>query len=75
MQHPIDSISLTLIARRHTHRTLGRWLGHVATLPPLWISRARQRRQLAGFTDRDLRDIGRSHCDISAEMRKPFWRA
>lgn len=75
MQHPIDSISLTMIARRHIHRTMGHWLGHMAKTPALWITRVRQRRQLAAFTDRDLRDIGRSHCDISAEIRKPFWRA
>jgi uncharacterized protein YjiS (DUF1127 family) len=47
-----------------------------ATLPQLraWLERARQRRQLAGLSERELHDIGLSHAAAQAEARKPFWR-
>jgi uncharacterized protein YjiS (DUF1127 family) len=40
-----------------------------------WRDRARQRRELAQWTDRDLHDIGLSWSDIVHEAEKPFWRA
>nr|CAA9286083.1 hypothetical protein AVDCRST_MAG63-3975 [uncultured Armatimonadetes bacterium] len=40
----------------------------------VWIERARQRRCLAGLSDRSLKDIGISRCDALHEARKPFWR-
>ena len=40
----------------------------------IWIQRARQRRCLAGLSDRSLKDIGISRCDALHEARKPFWR-
>jgi uncharacterized protein YjiS (DUF1127 family) len=43
-------------------------------LPSVWIERARQRRCLAGLSDRSLKDIGISRCDALREARKPFWR-
>jgi uncharacterized protein YjiS (DUF1127 family) len=38
------------------------------------IERARQRRCLAGLSDRSLKDIGISRYDALHEARKPFWR-
>lgn len=39
------------------------------------IARARQRRALAGFDDRLLRDIGISRVEATREIRKSFWQA
>jgi uncharacterized protein YjiS (DUF1127 family) len=38
-----------------------------------WQRRTRGRRELARLTHRELRDLGYSTCDVSAETRKPFW--
>jgi uncharacterized protein YjiS (DUF1127 family) len=40
-----------------------------------WRERARQRRELARWTERDLHDVGLSRSDIIQEAEKPFWRA
>lgn len=45
-------------------------LAGLATL----AERARQRRQLAGLSDWQLRDIGLSRADVDGETSKPFWR-
>lgn len=47
------------------------------TLPDLilrWQDRTAQRRQLAGMSDRLLKDIGVSNADAAREAAKPFWR-
>ena len=41
----------------------------------VWRQRYRSRQQLAGWSERDLHDIGRSWSDIAHEVDKPFWRA
>ncbi|MGA7999179.1 MAG: DUF1127 domain-containing protein [Bradyrhizobium sp.] len=41
----------------------------------VWRDRARQRRELTHWTDRDLHDVGLSWSDIVREAEKPFWRA
>ena len=41
----------------------------------LWRELARQRRELAQWTDRDLHDVGLSWSDVVREVEKPFWRA
>jgi len=41
----------------------------------IWRQRYRSRQQLAGWSERDLHDIGRSRADIDHEIDKPFWRA
>lgn len=38
-----------------------------------WRQRARSRRELAGLSDRCLRDIGVTRYDADREARKPFW--
>jgi len=40
-----------------------------------WRDRVRERRELARFTYRELRDVGLTWSDIALEVRKPFWRA
>ena len=40
----------------------------------VWRERARQRRELTRWTDRDLHDVGLSWSDIIREVEKPFWR-
>ena len=41
----------------------------------IWRERYQRRRELAQWTDRELRDIGLTHSDIASEVDKPFWRA
>ena len=41
----------------------------------VWRNRARQRRELAHWSDRDLHDVGLSWSDVVHEAEKPFWRA
>lgn len=41
----------------------------------LWQQRTQQRRQLARFDDRMLRDIGISRTDAAREVEKLFWQA
>ena len=40
----------------------------------LWAKRIRERRELAGLTEHDLRDIGITPADVFWETEKPFWR-
>jgi len=55
-------------------------LGHQMVMAQLgalfgaWRRRVRERRALAEFTDRDLRDIGVTRVDVQNELAKPFWR-
>ena len=41
----------------------------------LWRQRYQGRHELAGWSDRDLHDLGLSRGDIASEIDKPFWRA
>ena len=41
----------------------------------VWRQRYEARRELAQWSDRDLRDIGVSPSDAIFEASKPFWRA
>jgi uncharacterized protein YjiS (DUF1127 family) len=41
----------------------------------LWRERAHQRRELAQWSERDVRDAGFSVGEVMAEADKPFWRA
>ncbi|MDQ8727150.1 DUF1127 domain-containing protein [Bradyrhizobium sp. LHD-71] len=40
-----------------------------------WSERARARRELSRWSERDLHDIGLSWSTIAEEVNKPFWRA
>lgn len=39
-----------------------------------WLDRAQKRRQLARFSERELKDIGAPISDVVIEINKPFWR-
>ncbi len=56
-------------------RSLGQsrlgWTGIVAHYLDVW----RQRRHLARLDDSALRDIGLTHAEIDAEIRRPIWDA
>jgi uncharacterized protein YjiS (DUF1127 family) len=63
-------------------RAQSKFLARPAALPARlraivleWQRRARGRRELAKLTHRELRDLGYSSCDVSAENFKPFWRS
>lgn len=41
----------------------------------LWQERARTRRALTRWSERELHDIGMSWSTVAEEVNKPFWRA
>jgi len=49
-------------------------LGDFIELALLWLQRSRERRELGGFGDHMLKDLGVSRADIDREVSKPFWR-
>ena len=51
-----------------------RWWGSSKTCLVEWRSRARSRRELLQFDDRELSDMGLTRMDVYNETRKPFWR-
>jgi uncharacterized protein YjiS (DUF1127 family) len=53
---------------------LGAMFGWLRSLDD-WRRRARDRRQLARMSHRELRDIGCTPVDAHREINKPFWRA
>ena len=50
-------------------------LAQISETLNIWRDRQRQRRELAQWTDRDIRDVGLSWSDVVREVEKPFWRA
>ena len=55
--------------------SLGRMAVRLRRSLRAWRERARQRREFAALTERDLRDIGRTRAEIADALAKPFWRA
>ena len=55
------------------HRS-SRW-NHVKHQFIQWRRRVRSRGELCNLSDRTLRDIGISRCDVQREAAKPFWMA
>ena len=47
----------------------------LTALVQVWSDRSRQRCQLAGLNDRELKDIGLTRLDALREIQKPFWRS
>lgn len=41
----------------------------------LWRQRLQERRDLAHWSERDIRDAGFSVAEVMAEVDKPFWRS
>lgn len=62
---------LTAMINTHESGLFRRSLATVRT----WQERARARRQLAQWSERELHDIGASWSTVSEEVNKPFWRA
>ncbi len=52
-----------------------RTLAHLAATLLLWRRRIRERRALAGLTERELADFGATTADVYRELATPFWRA
>jgi uncharacterized protein YjiS (DUF1127 family) len=40
----------------------------------IWRARARDRRELAARSERELRDMGTCWSEVANEVSKPFWR-
>jgi uncharacterized protein YjiS (DUF1127 family) len=57
-----------LLSRRYALRAL------LETLDA-WSSRVSGRRELAGLSDVELKDIGLTRMDARMEAEKPFWQA
>ncbi|SFL78953.1 Uncharacterized conserved protein YjiS, DUF1127 family [Bradyrhizobium sp. NFR13] len=50
-------------------------LATIAETFHVWRERAKQRRELAQWSERDIHDAGFSVNDVMAEAGKPFWQA
>jgi uncharacterized protein YjiS (DUF1127 family) len=50
-------------------------LARIASTVRHWRQRSRERRVLAGLTERELADFGASTADVYRELATPFWRA
>ena len=62
---------LTAVTNTHEYRF---FRNAVETLQT-WQRRARARRELARWSERDLHDIGSFWSSIAEEVNKPFWKA
>jgi uncharacterized protein YjiS (DUF1127 family) len=52
----------------------GSRIARLGAILRLWRRRLRERRQLAEFKERDLRDLALTRLDVAREIAKPFWR-
>lgn len=50
-------------------------LSHVGETLKTWLTRYRQRRELAQLSEHALNDIGQSWSSVADEVNKPFWQA
>lgn len=67
--------TLTLAYGTATDNTWAIRGARLSALLNLWLQRARQRRQLADLSDRQLDDIGLSRTQAAHEAAKPFWQS
>lgn len=67
-------MSAVLTSSHTFHQATGIWCGLRSTLS-LWRQRARERRELALLSARDLKDLGMTQGSARFEASKPFWRA
>jgi uncharacterized protein YjiS (DUF1127 family) len=67
--------SVLLVIDQHGFGLFRRALSQMSEVVHMWYDRYTMRRELAGLSEQDLHDIGRSWSDISDEVDKPFWRA
>ena len=50
-------------------------LARIGVVLHTWHERRQQRRELAHWSERDIRDAGLSQGEVLYEAGKPFWRA
>jgi uncharacterized protein YjiS (DUF1127 family) len=72
--NPTLRLAASVPRKTARRRDAGEGIEEVLRSLSIWIARARQRRCLAGLSDRSLKDIGISRCDALHEASKPFWR-
>jgi uncharacterized protein YjiS (DUF1127 family) len=65
---------LALSDRNRASDRFARILTAMLDLPAQWAERARQRRELAELSDRQLADVGLSRSLVAFEVAKPVWR-
>ena len=58
-----------------THRDESALLARIRETLHAWRRRRLERRELARWSERDLRDVGLYWNDVAHEAEKPFWRA
>jgi uncharacterized protein YjiS (DUF1127 family) len=67
----MSTISNQSMTNHHGYRLLS----VIAETLQTWRERRHGRRELARWSERDLRDVGLSPGDVIFEAGKPFWRA
>lgn len=67
----MTALIVSTVINAHESSLFRRSLGVLRT----WQERARARRELSRWTERELHDIGASWSSVSEEVNKPFWRA
>ncbi|MCP4429449.1 MAG: DUF1127 domain-containing protein [Gammaproteobacteria bacterium] len=73
MHHIVDDLAISegiygLVGR------IERAAAIVSKTLKVWAVRSKDRRQLAGLSDRMLADIGLNRVDVSVEINKFFWQ-
>ncbi|WP_120010261.1 DUF1127 domain-containing protein [Teichococcus vastitatis] len=71
----MTSIPFSALATARPGRRLADSSRTMLRLGGLMLARSRERRSLAEFDARMLRDIGATPYEAGVEARKPFWRA
>jgi uncharacterized protein YjiS (DUF1127 family) len=70
------TVHLRSVPHVAVRKTLPAWRpSQLLTLLLGWLWRARSRRELAGLSDAQLRDVGLNRDMIKREAEKPFWIA
>ncbi|MGH7093775.1 MAG: DUF1127 domain-containing protein [Stellaceae bacterium] len=60
--------------RRYPRRRIDRLAGCARATLRLWRRRLVERRELARFDERALRDIGLGRAELLVMINKPFWK-
>ena len=58
----------------HRFDTVGELVQRAVGVVITWQRRCRERDQLAGLSERELRDMGMTRYEAAALARRPFWR-
>lgn len=72
----MTTVHLRSVPHVAVRKPLPTWrTSQLLTLLLSWLRRARSRRELAGLSDAQLRDVGLNRDMIKREAEKPFWIA